>query len=147
MRTLFRRRPGKGRLHRTRSQVGSSDVTTIWCCWQLLQINQEWFVAPVWAGLALLKKPGISARLTNDSAGLALVLVAERGSLVDHMRAPLGSLRPLCVGMVVWCNQRLDQVLLTTRHNHPLLQGKEIDVKQCQPVDRQKRVNREQRQS
>lgn len=81
------------------------------------------FAPPVWAGVALLKDPGISPPLTHDSAGLALVLVAERGPLVDHMGAPLGSLRPLCAGVVVWRDQGFNQVLLTARHNHPLLRG------------------------
>ena len=58
--------------------------------------------------------------LTYDAAGLALVLVAERGALVHHMWAPLCPL--VRVGVIIGRNQGLDQVLLAPRDDHPLLQ-------------------------
>lgn len=48
--------------------------------------------------------------------------MAKRRALVDHMGAPLGSLPPLCPRLVLWRDEGFDQVLLSARNNHPLLQ-------------------------
>lgn len=67
------------------------------------------------------KRTRISSFLTDDSAGLALVLVSQRGPLVNHMGAPLCSLPPLRPGVIVQRYKRFNQILLSSCDNHPLL--------------------------